>query len=208
MRICYIVHSQSHFAAPYIDHFARRGHEIHLISFTHDPLPNAVNHHPLPHDCDPTKSPLAYVRAIPQVRRLVRAIAPDLLHAHFLTSNGLVATASGFHPLVVSARGSDVHNSLRHPARRALIRFVLHRADLVNPVSAELAAKVAVLGVPAARTLCLSQGIEPDRFDVSRPVRTDGVVRLICTRKLHDPISRRRSSRPSRGWRPRGCPST
>ena len=24
MRICYIVHSQSHFAAPYIDHFARR----------------------------------------------------------------------------------------------------------------------------------------------------------------------------------------
>ncbi len=35
MRICYIVHSQSHFAAPYIDHFARSGHEVHLISFTH-----------------------------------------------------------------------------------------------------------------------------------------------------------------------------
>jgi glycosyltransferase involved in cell wall biosynthesis len=187
MRICYIVHSQSHFAAPYIDHFARRGHEIHLISFTHDPLPNAVNHHPLPHDCDPTKSPLSYVRAIPRVRRLVRAIAPDLLHAHFLTSNGLVATASGFHPLVVSARGSDVHNSLRHPARRALIRFVLQRADLVNPVSAELAAKVATLGVPAARTLCLSQGIEAKRFDVPRPARSDGLVRLICTRKLHRP---------------------
>ena len=51
------------------------------------------------------------------------------VHAHFLTSNGMVATASGFHPLVVSARGSDVHNSVRHPARRALIRFVLQRAD-------------------------------------------------------------------------------
>jgi L-malate glycosyltransferase len=188
MRICYIVHSQSHFAAPYIDWFAARGHDIHLISFTRDPLPNAVNHHPLPHDCDPTSSPLHYVRAIPQVRRLVRAIAPDLVHAHFLTSNGLVATASGFHPLVVSARGSDVHNSLRHPARRALIRFVLQRADLVNPVSAELAEKVAALGVPAERTLCLSQGIDARQFtSVVRPPRTDGVVRLICTRKLHRP---------------------
>lgn len=187
MRLCYIVHSQSHFAAPYIDHFARRGHEVHLISFTRDPLANAVNHHPLPHDCDPTKSPLSYVRAIPQVRRLVRAIAPDLLHAHFLTSNGLVATASGFHPLVVSARGSDVHNSLRHAARRALIKYVVQRADLVNPVSAELAEKVATLGVPAAKTLCLSQGIEAARFDVARPPRPPGPVRIICTRKLHRP---------------------
>jgi glycosyltransferase involved in cell wall biosynthesis len=188
MRICYIVHSQSHFAAPYIDHFARRGHEIHLVSFTRDPLPNAVNHHPLPEDCDPTKSPLvSYVRAIPQVRRLVRRIAPDLVHAHFLTSNGLVATASGFHPLVVSARGSDVHNSLRHPARRALIRWVVQHADLVNPVSAELAAKIATLGVPPAKMLCLSQGIEAARFEVARRPAPDGVVRLICTRKLHRP---------------------
>jgi glycosyltransferase involved in cell wall biosynthesis len=187
MRICYIVHSQSHFAAPYIDHFARQGHEIHLISFTRDPLPNAVNHHPLPHDCDPTKSPLSYVRAIPQVRRLVRSIAPDLVHAHFLTSNGLVATASGFHPLVVSARGSDVHNSLRSTARRALIRYVVQRADLVNPVSAELAAKIAMLGVPAAKTLCLSQGIEGKRFDVPRVAPPSEVVRLVCTRKLHRP---------------------
>ena len=188
MRICYIVHSQSHFAAPYIEHFAARGHEIHLISFTRDLLPNCVNHHPLPHDCDPTQSALHYVRAIPQVRRLVRAIAPDLVHAHFLTSNGLVATASGFHPLIVSARGSDVHNSLRSPARRALIRWVVQRADLVNPVSADLAEKIVTLGVAPSKILCLSQGIDARRFASPRtPRRADGVARLVCTRKLHRP---------------------
>jgi glycosyltransferase involved in cell wall biosynthesis len=98
-----------------------------------------------------------------------------------------VATASGFHPLVVSARGSDVHNSLRSTARRALIRYVVQRADLVNPVSVELAEKIATLGVPAAKTLCLSQGIDAKRFDVPRVVRPFDVVRLICTRKLHRP---------------------
>ncbi|MEB2285578.1 MAG: hypothetical protein B6D46_14180 [Polyangiaceae bacterium UTPRO1] len=188
MRICYIVHSQSHFAAPYIDHFARRGHEIHLLSFTREQLPNAVNHHLLPRECDPTQHPTAYVCAIPRVRRLVRAIAPDLVHAHFLTSNGLVAAASGFHPLVVSARGSDVHNSLRSHARRALTRWVVRRADLVNPVSAELAAKIATLGVPAEKILCLTQGIDVERFTLPRvPRRPDGVARIVCTRKLHRP---------------------
>jgi glycosyltransferase involved in cell wall biosynthesis len=186
MRICYIVHSQSHFAAPYVDYFARQGHEVHVISFTREPVANAVNHHPLARDCDPVGNNLHYIGAIPTVRRLVRRIAPDILHAHFLTSNGLVAAASGFHPLVVSARGSDVHASMRRPLRRALIRFVMSRADLVNPVSAELTALVASLGVPAAKTLCLTQGIDTGRFALPRP-QTGGPVTMICTRKLQAP---------------------
>lgn len=188
MRICYVVHSRSHFAAPYVDFFARQGHEIHVISFTHEPVAHAVTHHPVAREYDPTANKLDYVRAIPAVRRLVRRIAPDLLHAHYLTSNGLVAAATGFHPLVVSARGSDVHQSMGSWARRALIRLVMARADLVNPVSAELAGLVAALGVPAAKTLCLTQGIEVARFaGVQRVFPPDGPVRMICTRKLHAP---------------------
>jgi glycosyltransferase involved in cell wall biosynthesis len=188
MRICYIVHSRSHFAAPYVDFFARRGDEIHVISFTHEPVANAITHYPVAREYDPTSNKLDYVRAIPAVRRVVARIAPDLVHAHYLTSNGLVAAATGFHPLVVSARGSDVHQSMRSRARRALIRLVMARADLVNPVSAELARLVAALGVPAAKTLCLTQGIEVGRFDsVHRPPPGDGPVNIICTRKLHAP---------------------
>jgi len=186
MRICYVVHSQSHFAAPYVDYFAHQGHEVHVISFTNDPVANAVNHHPLARDCDPVGNNLYYLAAIPAVRRLVRRIAPDLLHAHFLTSNGLVAAATGFHPLVVSAHGSDVHVSMRRRARRALIRFVMSRADLVNPVSTELAALVASLGVPAAKTLCLTQGIDTGRFALPRR-QAGGPVTMICTRKLQAP---------------------
>jgi glycosyltransferase involved in cell wall biosynthesis len=118
---------------------------------------------------------------------LVRRIAPDLVHAHYLTSNGLVAAATGFHPLVVSARGSDVHQSMHSVVRRALIRFVMNRADLVNPVSRELAAKVAALGIPAGKTLCLTQGIDVGRFDVPRRRVPLGPVTMICTRKLQAP---------------------
>jgi glycosyltransferase involved in cell wall biosynthesis len=159
-----------------------------VISFTREPVAGATMHHPVPHDCDPMSNNLDYVRAIPAVRRLVRRIAPDVLHAHFLTSNGLVAAASGFHPLVVSARGSDVHYSLSRPLRRAMIRFVMRRADLVNPVSAELAEKIASLGIPTGKTLCLTQGIEAARFAaVERIAAPQTPVRMICTRKLQAP---------------------
>jgi glycosyltransferase involved in cell wall biosynthesis len=186
MRICYVVHSQSHFAAPYVEYFARRGHEVHVISFTSELVANAVNHHPLRRECDPMRNNLYYLAAVPAVRRLVRRITPDILHAHFLTSNGLVAAASGFHPLVVSARGSDVHASMPRRLRRALIRFVMSRADLVNPVSQELGTLVASLGVPSTKMLCLTQGIDTERFTLARQ-RARGPVTMICTRKLQAP---------------------
>lgn len=189
MRICYVVHSLHHFAAPYVDYFGARGHEIHVVSFSHAPIANAVNHHPTARDFgDDAFGNLDYVRAIPAVRGIIRRIAPDLVHAHFLTSNGLVAAAAGVHPLIVSARGSDVHVSMQRALRRAVIRFVMARADLVNPVSAELAALIEDIGVPASKVLCLSQGIDRTPFDRPRVPRVAGApLRVVCTRKLHHP---------------------
>src|SRR5437764_82761 len=40
--------------------------------------------------------------------RLVRGIAPDVFHAHFVVEHGFYAAAVGFHPYVVTAWGSDV----------------------------------------------------------------------------------------------------
>jgi glycosyltransferase involved in cell wall biosynthesis len=187
MRICYVVHSANHFAAPYVEYFAAAGHEIHVISFSHGALAHAIMHYPVARDYDPTGNKLDYVRAIPAVRRLLGRIAPDLVHAHYLTSNGLVAAAAGFHPLVVSARGSDVHQSVDHLLRRTLIRFVMRRADLVNPVSRELAAKIAALGVPEEKILCVTQGIDVGRFALPRRAARGAAVEMICTRKLHAP---------------------
>ena len=67
MRICYVVHSVSHFAAPYVDYFAGQGHDVHVISFTHKPVPGATNHHPFADDHDGPRGNLGYLRSIPTV---------------------------------------------------------------------------------------------------------------------------------------------
>lgn len=184
MRICYVSHANSHFAVPYIDYFASRGHEVHLISFHPGDIHGAIMHHPAGGDFDPETDKWPYLIYARKVARTIRAIRPDILHAHYLTSNGLVAAASGFHPLIVSARGTDVHGSLDRRLHRWVLRYVLKRADLVNPVSAELEEKLLALGCPPTRILRLSQGIVPEQFEVDRSRRAPGPVRMICTRPL------------------------
>ena len=184
MRICYVTHSNSHFTAPYVDYFAARGHEIHVISFHPNDLPNAVVHHPAGGAFDPEKHKWRYLWNARKVVRLIQRIKPDILHAHYVTSNGALAAASGVHPLVVSARGSDVHTRVRGWFARRLIVYVLQHADLMNPVSRELEEKILDLGCPRGRVLRLTQGIVVRNFLVDRSRRKPGPIRIICTRPL------------------------
>jgi len=183
MRICYIAHSRSHFTRPYVDYFARQGHEVHLVSLLGPGLPNAVNHPPLRREPGPWVRHVAYLRALPTIRRIVRSLRPCLLHAHYLSSNGVCAAFSGGHPLVVSVRGSDLRGAW-NPVRSAMLRYALARADIVNPVSRAFEGPLRSLGVPSAKMLILTQGVESRRFTAARPVHRTGPVRIVCTRDL------------------------
>jgi len=183
MRICYIAHSDAHYTSPYVDFFAGRGDDVHLISVSQYPLPGAINHNPCSRMYDPNKHKLDYLRVQSKVSELVKTIKPDIVHAHYVTSNGLMAARTGFHPLVISARGSDIDDYMGSFLRRRFISYVMRRADLVNPVSSDLRDKIISLGIPSDKIVPLTQGIEMGRFLCDRSTRKPGPVRLICTRK-------------------------
>ncbi len=184
MRICYVAHANSHFTIPYVDYFASRGHEVHLVSFHPGDLPNAIMHHPAGRAFDPEKHKWPYLLNAGKAIRMIREVKPDILHAHYVSSNGLLAVASGVHPLVLSARGDDVLIATRNYFRRRLISTILQRADLVNPVSAQLEERVLSLGVRRDRILRLTQGVTGGDFLVDRGQRRPGPIRMICTRRL------------------------
>ena len=94
---------------------------------------------------------LSRLAAFWRFRRLVRRLQPDVVHAGWLPSSGLMAATSGYRPLLVTPWGSDI---LRDPSRdwwsRRVTRFVLGRADAVFANSQAMAD--AVLRVqPRAR---------------------------------------------------------
>jgi len=184
VRICYVAHSDAHFTPPYVDYFAAAGHEVHLVSLSQKNLSNAINHHPRKGDFDAMKASWAYVWAIPKVRRVVRRIKPDIVHAHYLPSNGMMAAMAGVHPLIVTAHGSDVHYCIHHVIKRHAILLALRRADLVNAVSRDLERKILSLGLPAEKVFCLTLGIDTKRFICERGRRRPGPTRIICTRRM------------------------
>lgn len=83
---------------------------------------------------------LFYLTKLPSLMREIRLFKPDIVHAHFASSNGLLGSLSNFHPLIVSVWGSDVFDFPEISSfHRALIRFNLSRADRVLSTSMVMA---------------------------------------------------------------------
>jgi glycosyltransferase involved in cell wall biosynthesis len=82
--------------------------------------------------------------ALPRVRALARALEPDLVHGHYITSYGLWAAACGRKPLVLSGWGSDILVSPRESRMvRLLTGRILRRADLITADSQDMLTEIA-----------------------------------------------------------------
>lgn len=53
-------------------------------------------------------SKIAYLKVIPGLKKAIRKFRPDIVHAHYATSYGMLANLSGFRPYFISAWGTDV----------------------------------------------------------------------------------------------------
>lgn len=81
---------------------------------------------------------------VSEARRHVDSLAPDIVHAHYVSSYGYLAARCDRHPLVLTAWGSDL---LVTPRQSTLMRYLtgwtLRRADLITGDSLDLIAEVA-----------------------------------------------------------------
>jgi glycosyltransferase involved in cell wall biosynthesis len=110
-----------------------------------------------------------YLSFIPRhlrIKKIVRDIKPDLIHAHFIAKYGFHLPGLRFHPSIVSAWGDDV---LILPVRSRLIRWhtgnVLRSVDLIYAVSENIGNRIiADFGIPANKLRHMPFGIDTDMF--------------------------------------------
>jgi len=65
---------------------------------------------------------LIYLRSVWSLKNLISSFKPDILHAHYASSFGLLGALTGFHPLFISAWGTDI---LSFPQKSKLHRFII-----------------------------------------------------------------------------------
>ena len=137
MKICYIADATQIHTQRWVKYLDNRGHEMHLIS----PIPLG--------DIDIGNVRLYVLRGFPlririistlmdlllyviQVRKLLKKIKPDILHAHYVTDCGFLAALSGFHPFILSVWGSDIfRDAARSKIKLQDVKISLKKADWV-----------------------------------------------------------------------------
>ena len=132
-----------------------RGLRVHVATFEGEPI-DGVGWHILGNR--PVKAHRRYPLAIPALARLVAQIRPHVVHAHYLSSYGVIAaiarhlTARRSYRLVQTVWGSDLLVTARESrVRRPLARFALRSADLITGDSADLLDEAAKLAPQVAR---------------------------------------------------------
>jgi len=86
---------------------------------------------------------LFYLKAIPQIRKIIKNFEPDIVHAHYATSYGLIGALSGFHPFIISAWGSDVYEfPFKSIFHKMLLKYNLSKADIILSTSHVMAVQV------------------------------------------------------------------
>lgn len=191
MRLCIIANPNSIHTQRWVRFFAQRGHEVHLVG--PNPVTVALPAGILFHDLTQVTNRRKFRFAVWSVtlRRLLRAIQPDVLHAHQVTGAGWLGAGSGFRPFLVTSWGSDLLVSARRsPTQRRLARLVLHRADYVTCVSQPLAEAARALGVDATRVEVVHWGVDTEVFQPVAASRQQAplVLSIRAVRPIYNPL--------------------
>ena len=87
-------------------------------------------------------SKLKYLNTVSFIKKAIKSFAPDIIHAHFASSYGLLGALAGKHPYVVSVWGSDVYYFPRiSPIHKMILKYNLAKADVVLSTSNVMAAE-------------------------------------------------------------------
>ncbi len=90
-------------------------------------------------------SKLNYIKALPSIRRIIKEFKPNIVHAHYASSYGLLGALSGFHPYIISVYGSDVFNfPKKNLATKNLLKHNLSKADRILSTSKVMAKEIKI----------------------------------------------------------------
>lgn len=165
MTLAYLSSGNSIHTIKWVNAMVQRGHDVHLLTL-HDADRAAIDPSVVIHRL-PFSAPLGYFASALRVRRLLREIAPDLLHAHYASGYGTLGRLAGFHPLVLSVWGSDIYDfPYASPLHRALVRTNLKAADVLCSTSHVMARQTEKVWPEAGLIEVTPFGVSLDQFEV------------------------------------------
>jgi glycosyltransferase involved in cell wall biosynthesis len=188
MRICLLADGESIHTVRWCQQFHEFGHDVHLITFKNVKIPNIHVHYIEGVDIHVSggnwKVALKYLK----VKQIIKSINPQVLHALYATSYGLLGALSGFHPYIVTPLGSDVLISPKQSViYRFILKYVFKSADIITSMAPHMKESMLELGSKNEKIKDIMFGINTDIFNKNkRSLSTTDFV--ICSSRNFEPV--------------------
>lgn len=165
-KILFVASGKSFHASRWANALQEKGYEVHYVSVIKlsRPLNEKIHFYHLSHG----ESYLKYFFAVPKLRKIIKTIQPDLVHAHYSSGNGLLAALSvvgGNIPFVTSLYGTEVfefpNKSILH---KSVLGFVSKTAREVLSTSYVMAAEYKKLYPDLNKPTITPFGVDVNKF--------------------------------------------
>ncbi len=160
------------------DQFADKSHQVMLISMTGETVnrPQSTNIHIV--ELNMAKTPMGFIKAYWQMRRLIKQFKPDVVHSHMVHANiftRLLRISTHMRKLICTAHSTNEGGYGRMLAYRVTDGL----CDLSTNVSQEAVDIFVERGIaPALRMIAMPNGIDTVRFTFNQSSRTSLRSRL------------------------------
>jgi glycosyltransferase involved in cell wall biosynthesis len=172
LTICFLGSAESIHTLKWAQYFANKKHEVHIISYA----PLLKNYNPgdiklyflkkkIPTEIWPFNTLLNLPFNLYRVKELIEKIKPNIVHAHYVTSYGTLASLLGFKPLVITTWGSDILVTPQKflPSKWA-VKYALSKADLITCDAEHMKKAMIKLGTEESKIKIINFGIDTKKF--------------------------------------------
>ena len=169
MRICYLANIVSVHAKKWVSYFVNKGYDVHVISFEKGTIYGAKVHIIRMPFLSRNRTFGLKMMYLGKIRKLIDKIKPDLIHAFYVTNYGYFASKMDFHPLIVTAEGSDIlelktESRIMRYAKRKIAEGVLKKADLMTTDANHVKARMFELGANQGKIEVVQFGVDVNKF--------------------------------------------
>ena len=136
MKICCLADASSIHIKKWVSYFVKKGYDMHVISFEDGIIEGANVHRIQMLFLFRNKTFLLKLMYMGKIKKIIKEIKPDILHAFYVTNYGYFASKMDFHPLIVSAQGSDIlkvgtESKLLTYIKKKIAQKVVKKIDLI-----------------------------------------------------------------------------
>ncbi len=181
-KICFIADARSPHTQKWIRGCQKLNWEITVVSHNPATIPGVrVIVHPLPLQ--------GFLKYCWSVRKLIRQIKPDIVHAHQFGAHGLYGWFAGCGVLINSAWGSDILlNPNRSRVLRSLVKFLIRHSQVITSDSLQVTAALVELGAKPEQVLTFLFGMERAVVEKLNWIERPASPFIICSPRLHEPL--------------------